>query len=181
MMSDDCSAHLVHGPGNDAVLLCLQLVRRNLISGSKVLWAGILPQKPAESILGSLSEASLSNLLIVPIKKIEISSGILKSADLVIVWSWCTNHGRASKTDISLLEGIMKSARGRVVATSLGNQDASGGPGIIARSRVKLENMGFNTWFFTRKEDGQERMLKSSDSEMTLKREDGEFKVLPEF
>ena len=100
-MTDDRSAHLVHGPGNDAVLLCLQLVRRNLISGSKVLWAGILPQKPAESILGSLSEASLSNLLIVPIKKIEISSGILKSADLVIVWSWCTNHGRASKTDIS--------------------------------------------------------------------------------
>lgn len=180
-MYDDCSTHLVHGPGNDGILLCLQLVRRSLISGSKVLWLGILPPTPAESILGSLSEAFLSNLLIVPINKIEISSGILKSADLVIVWSWCRNHGRASKSDISLLEGIMKSACGRVVATSLGNQDASGGPGITARSRLKLENMGFTTWFFTRKNVGPGRILMSSDAEMTLEREDGEFKVSSEF
>ena len=70
----------------------------------------------------------------------------------------------------------MKSARGRVVATSLGNQDASGRAGIIARSQVKLENMGFTTWFFTRKDVGTGRILKSSDVEMTLEREDGEFK-----
>ena len=64
------------------------------------------------------------------------------------------------------------------MAASLGNQDASGGGGITARSRSKLEEMGLETWFLSRQDTGFRRVLKSSDLEVELELRDGEFSVV---
>ena len=178
MIDDLRSVHLVHGPGNDAILLCLQMVKRVLLSGSSVFWLGDLPAAPARSVLGSVNEECLSNLLIGSSESIDPDSAILRKADLVIVWPWCTNHGRARKSEVTRLQGIMDSTDGRVVATSLGNQDASGVVGITARSRPILEEMGLETWFLSRQDTGFRRVLKSSDLEVELELRDGEFSVV---
>lgn len=178
MIDDDRSIHLVHGPGNDCMLLCLQVAKRALISGSSVLWLGDLPAAPLKSTLGSLGEEALSRLLVGSVEGIATGSRVLKTADLVILWPWCKNHGRASKSEVSLLREIMESAEGRVVATSLGNEDASGGLDMTARSRAQLEKMGLDTWFLTRQNMGSRRILKSSNREIALKRHNGEFSVV---
>ncbi len=170
--------HLVHGPGNDGILLCLQLVKRALVSGSNVFWIGDLPVASAKSALGSVNEEFLSKLLVGSIEAIEPDSEVLREADLVIMWPWCTNHGRARKAEISRLRRILDSTNGRVVAASLGNQDASGGTGITARSRPILEEMGLETWFLSREDTGYRRALKSSDREIQLERHDGVFSVV---
>ena len=64
MFQDRGSIHLVHGPGNDGMLLCLQIVKRGLLSGSSVFWLGGLPAAPARSVLGSVDKECLSRLLI---------------------------------------------------------------------------------------------------------------------
>ena len=64
MIEDHRSVHLVHGPGNDGMLLCLQIVKRALLSGSNAFWLGGLPAAPARSVLGSVDEGCLSRLLI---------------------------------------------------------------------------------------------------------------------
>ena len=51
MIEDHRSVHLVHGPGNDGMLLCLQIVKRALLSGSNAFWLGGLPAATARSIL----------------------------------------------------------------------------------------------------------------------------------
>ena len=178
MIEDHRSVHLVHGPGNDGMLLCLQIVKRALLSGSNAFWLGGLPAAPARSVLGSVDEGCLSRLLIGSSESIDLDSAALREADLVIVWQWCTNHGRARKSEVTRLQGIMDSAEGRVVATSLGNQDASGVVGITARSRPILEEMGLETWFLSRQDTESKRILKSSDHEIALERHDGEFLVV---
>jgi hypothetical protein len=94
------------------------------------------------------------------------------------MWPWCRNHGRAGKSEISRLQKILDSTNGRVVATSLGNQDASGGTDMTARSRHMLERMGLDTWFLSRQDMGSRRVLKSSDCEVELERNNGEFSVV---
>ena len=178
MIDDHRSVHLVHGPGNDGMLLCLQVVKSALLSGSNVFWIGDLPAASAKSVLGSVNEEFLSRLLVGSNEAIESDSMILRTADLVIMWPWCTNHGRAGKSEISRLRGILDSTNGRVVAASLGNQDASGGGGITARSRSMLEEMGLETWFLSRQDTGFRRVLKSPDREVELERRDGEFSVV---
>lgn len=178
MIDDRRSVHLVHGPGNDGMLLCLQLVKTSLLSGSNVLWIGDLPAASAKSVLGFLNVDFLSRLFVGSTEAIELDSTPLSTADLVILWPWCTNHGRAGKSEISRLRGILDSTNGRVVAASLGNQDASGGGGITARSRSKLEEMGLETWFLSRQDTGFRRVLKSSDLEVELELRDGEFSVI---
>ena len=64
------------------------------------------------------------------------------------------------------------------MATSLGNEDASGGFGVTARSRAQLERMGLDTWFLTRQNMGSRRILKSSNREIALERHNGEFSVV---
>ena len=44
MIEDHRSVHLVHGPGNDGMLLCLQIVKRALLSGSSVFWLEVFRQ-----------------------------------------------------------------------------------------------------------------------------------------
>ena len=178
MIDDHRSAHLVHGPGNDSMLLCLQMVKSALLFGSNVFWLGDLPAAPAKSILGSVNEECLSRLLIGSPETIESDSSTMRGADLVILWPWCTNHGRAKKSEVTRLQVILDSTDGRIVATSLGNQDASGGDGMTARSRTILEEMGLKTWFLSRHESGTKRILKSSDQEIILERHDGEFSVV---
>ena len=171
------SVHLVHGPGHDGMLLCLQVVKRALLSGSNVFWIGDLPAASAKSVLGSVNEEFLSRLLVGSIEEIESDSTTLRTVDLVIMWPWCRNHGRPRNSEISRLRGILDSTNGRVVAASLGNQDASGVGGMTARSRSILEEMGLETWFLSRQDTGFRRVLKSSDSEVELERRDGEFYV----
>lgn len=180
MFQDHGSIHLVHGPDNDGMLLCLQMVKSALVSGSNVFWLGNLPAAPARSMFGDLDEAYLSRLLIGSSDSIDSDSVILRRANLVIVWQWCRNHGRARKSEVTRLQEIMDSTDGRVVAASLGNQDASGGVGITARSRPILEEMGLETWFLSRQDTESRRILRSSDREIALIRVDTEFLVVSE-
>ncbi|MBH33394.1 MAG: hypothetical protein CMB75_03235 [Euryarchaeota archaeon] len=170
--------HLVHGPGNDCMLLCLQVVKKALISKSIVLWIGDLPTSKAKPMLGSISEIFLSNLLIGTFEAVNTKTTALNKADMVVLNPWCSNHGRARKSEISRLEWILNTARGQVLATSLGNQDASGRGTITARSRLKLEEMGFETWFLNREESNSRRILKSSKRRLVLERVNGEFSVV---
>ena len=178
MIEEHRSVHLVHGPGNDGMLLCLQVVKKALLSGSNVFWIGELPAASAKSVLGSVNGELLSKLLVGSTEAIESDPIILRTADLVIMWPWCRNHGRAGKSEISRLQKILDSTNGRVVATSLGNQDASGGTDMTARSRHMLERMGLDTWFLNRQDMGSRRVLKASDCEVELERHNGEFSVV---
>ena len=170
------SAHLVHGPGSDAEALCLQISRGYLESNRVVAWIGDLAPALARPIIGSLGESSLVNLRILDRDVKGIEGFLPRSDGLIVFIGWCPPIGRARKSELARLETILSVSRCRVIATSLGNQDAGGGGDrMTARSRAKLEGMGLSTWFLSKDQSSNQRTLEGPDSISTLTRSDSGF------
>ena len=170
------SVHLVHGPGSDAEALCLQISRGYLESDRVVAWIGDLAPALARPIIGSLGEASLENLRILD-RDVKGIRGFLPGSDgLIVIIGWCPPIGRARKSELKWLETILNVSRCRVIATSLGNKDASGGGDrMTARSRAKLEGMGLSTWFLSKDQSSNQRILEGPDSNTNLTRSESGF------
>ena len=173
------SAHLVHGPGSDGALMCLQLARKVLKNGNHVVWIGDLQPTLAVAMLGDLSEARLANLKVWNDYQQEILDFLPGPEGLLVFHSWCSRLGRASKDELSRVIAITESSACTVIATSLGNQNpASNEPSMTARSGEKLERAGLITWYLSREPNGANRSLQSGESRLLLQRTESGFTVL---
>ena len=165
------SAHLVHGPGSDAEALCLQISRGYLESDRVVAWIGDLAPALARPIIGSLGESSLENLRILDrdVKGIE---GFLPGSDgLIVIIGWCPPIGRVRKSELTWLETILNASQCRVIATSLGNQDASGGGDRISEVQGQVGGDGALGWFLSKDQSSNQRTLEGPDSKFDAQRE----------
>ena len=112
------AVHISSGPGSDSRSMSLTILLSALEKGNNVIWMtrNLPDQRKIIDILGHLDELTLSRMIVIEfgedlqsrLKEIYVLLSKFKKDDLLIIESWCENHGRAKAKEISLMKKLVE-------------------------------------------------------------------------